>query len=321
MRSDRFKLAILTPVYNDWDCLQQLIERLSVLQANAGAIELLIVNDGSTTPCPADLRALPDWIEKIRILDLVSNVGHQRAIAIGLCHLVNNGSPDVVMTLDSDGEDTPQDALNLLAAWQHCPTAVTVATRGRRSEGTLFSLLYKAYKASFRLFTGVRIDFGNFAVFSFANAKRLAAMPELWNHYPSTILKSRLELKRVHSQRGRRYAGRSTMSLAALINHGLSSVSVFFEIVLARLLMATVVLAALLMALAGFVMAIKLFTTLAIPGWTSLVFGLTAVGILQVLTTQIVVVFLALSTRSSFQMPTLAMASAYIEAIHVVQRS
>jgi len=321
MRRDPIRLAVLTPVFNDWDCLLQLIQGLSGLQNHADSIELVVVNDASTQPRPVEIESLPEWLESIKILDLVSNVGHQRAIAIGLCHVVSGSSVDAVLTLDSDGEDAPDDALNLMSFWCHHPSAITVATRGRRSEGKVFSLMYKAYKASFSLLTGRRLDFGNFAVLPFASAKRLAAMPELWNHYPSAILKSRIELRRLPVHRARRYGGQSSMGLVKWINHGLSSVSVFFDLVLARLLVVTVILAVLLVALACLVLAIKLFTTLAIPGWTSLVFGLTAVGLLQVLTTQVVVVFLALSSRSSFQRPTLLMADSYIESVHVIESS
>jgi len=321
MGKNPIKLAVLTPVYNDWDSLLQLIKALRVLDASAAVIELLVVNDGSTSPAPPLIARVPAWLESITVLDLVSNVGHQRAIAIGLAHLVQASSPDAVLTLDGDGEDAPGDALDLLQFWSQDPAAIAVASRSRRSEGQAFSLLYRAYKMCFRLFTGVRIDFGNFAVLPLASAKRLAAMPELWNHYPATILRSRLQLRRLPVRRGRRYAGESRMALVTLINHGLSSVSVFFDVVLARLLALTLVAAVLLVMLALLVVAIKLFTTLAIPGWTSLVFGLTAVGILQILTTQVVVIFLALSTRSSFQMPTLAMTAAYIDEIRFYQRS
>ncbi|MBM5801249.1 MAG: glycosyltransferase [Cyanobacteria bacterium K_DeepCast_35m_m2_023] len=321
MHSNSIRLAVLTPVYNDWDCVLQLINALGELQSSAHAIELLIINDGSTHTCPQQIDNVPSWLESLKIINLVSNVGHQRAIAIGLSHLVQSSAPDAIITLDSDGEDSPQDAVKLVRFWLQNQHAIAVATRGKRSEGQAFSLLYRVYKLIFKLFTGARIDFGNFTVLSFANAKRLAAMPELWNHFPSTILKSRLPVMRLQINRGTRYAGDSKMSLVSLINHGLSSVSVFFDIVLARLLLLTIALAVLLVALASLVLVIKLFTDLAIPGWASLIVGLTALGILQVLATQIVVIFLALSSRSSFQMPTLALAPSYIEGIRIYQRS
>lgn len=321
MRRYPIRLAVLTPVYEDWDCLLQFIKELSVLQATATAIELLIVNDGSTSPCPPEIATVPAWLESITVLDLVSNVGHQRAIAIGLGHLVQTTTADAILTLDGDGEDAPQDALNLLHFWLRHPTEIAVASRAGRTEGLAFSWFYRAYKICFRMFTGVRIDFGNFAILSLACAKRLAAMPELWNHYPAAILRSKLPLKRLPIRRGRRFAGRSRMGLVPLINHGLSAVSVFFDIVLARLLALTVILALFLVLLALCVLAIKLFTSLAIPGWASLVFGLTAVAILQVLTTQVVVVFLALSTRSRFERPTLAVSAAYIDNVSLYQRS
>lgn len=313
------KLAVLTPVYNDWECLMQLINDLESLSKCVSSIELLVVNDGSWSPIPEEIQNVPSWLESIKVLDLVSNVGHQRAIAIGLCHLVKSSTADAILTLDSDGEDNPQSTIELIGFWMQHRSSIVVAARGRRSEGRTFSCLYKGYKLVFPLFTGVHIDFGNFAVLPLAAAKRLAAMPELWNHYPATILRSRIKIKRLLLERGKRYAGESKMGLAKLISHGLSSMSVFLDVALARLLLSTVMLATLLTGLALAFLVIKLSTNLAIPGWTSLVFGLTSLGILQVLTIQIVVIFLALSSRSTFQMPTMAVASAYIDAIRIYQ--
>ena len=315
MQSKPIKLAVLIPVYNDWDCLSQLIDGLESLRQWVNSVELLVVNDGSNHAPATPVEQAQNWFKSITVLDLVSNIGHQRAIAIGLCHLVSTSSADAILTLDSDGEDTPESAVNLVDFWLHHRSAIAVGARGKRSEGQTFTWFYRTYKLMFWLFTGVHIDFGNFAVLPMASARQLAAMPELWNHYPSTMLKSRLELRRRPINRGQRYAGRSRMSLVQLINHGLSSISVFSDTVLARLLLAAIILAGLLASLALLVLAIKLFTDLAIPGWTSLVFGLTALGILQVLTTQVVVIFLNLSSRSRFQMPTIAMASAYVATV------
>jgi glycosyltransferase involved in cell wall biosynthesis len=315
MQSKPIKLAVLTPVYNDWDCLSQLIDGLEPMRQWVDCIELLVVNDGSNHVPATPIEQAPNWLKSITVLNLVSNVGHQRAIAIGLCHLVSTSTADAILTLDSDGEDTPESAMHLVDFWLHHRSAIAVGARGKRSEGHTFTWFYRTYKLVFWMFTGGRIDFGNFAVLPMTSARRLAAMPELWNHYPSTMLKSRLELRRRPINRGQRYAGRSRMSVLQLINHGLSSVSVFSDTVLARLLLATLILAGLLASLALLVLAIKLFTDLAIPGWASLIFGLTALGILQVLTTQVVVIFLSLSSRSRFQMPTIAMASAYVETV------
>ena len=51
---------------------------------------------------------------------------------------------------------------------------------------------YFAYKRTFWLLTGKRIDYGNFSLLPIGAVRRLAHMPELWNNLAAAIMRSRL---------------------------------------------------------------------------------------------------------------------------------
>jgi hypothetical protein len=106
-------------------------------------------------------------------------------------------------------------------------------------------------------------------------------MPELWNNFPISIMRSRLRRYFVPTVRGQRYAGASKMDLTALIVHGMSAMSVYIEVIFVRLLLGSAAVAALLLLGIIGAIVIRLVTNLAIPGWTT-----TAVGVLAILLAQ-----------------------------------
>ena len=103
-------------------------------------------------------------IENIYCTRLVRNLGHQRAIAIGLVYLATHYDYHQVIVIDADGEDCPADVAKMIAMSADYPDNVIVAQRERRSEGWVFALFYRLYKATFRSLTGKLIDFGNFCL-------------------------------------------------------------------------------------------------------------------------------------------------------------
>jgi polyisoprenyl-phosphate glycosyltransferase len=265
-------IAIVTPVLDDWDSLQHLLIDLGRLfRGQAVRLHVLVVDDGSSAAPDIDRFALAsgDPIVELQIVHLAMNLGHQRAIAIGLTEIARRHDIDAVVVMDSDGEDRPADVTRLLAMFRADAPDIIVAARAKRSETPAFKAGYYLYRLLFQLMTGSRISFGNFSLLSPGAVRRLVRMPELWNNLAGSIMRSRLPRREISVARGRRYAGTSRMNFTALIVHGLSAMSIFTDRIFVRILMAAAGLS--LCALLGMVAvgAIRLFTTLAIPGWAS----------------------------------------------------
>lgn len=103
--SDRF--LVLIPVLNDWDPLELRLGNLDrVLHAHEIATNLLIVDDGSTLPPGATFRTAANRsLGPIELVRLRWNLGHYRAIAIGLAQVPCRA----VVIMDGNGEDDPGD--------------------------------------------------------------------------------------------------------------------------------------------------------------------------------------------------------------------
>src|SRR5262245_65447283 len=131
------------PVYNDWDALRLLLPALAnELSANGLRAAVLLVDDGSTVLSPKNLGDENySSIESIDILHLRRNVGHQRAIAIGLCYIAANCPCQHVVIMDSDGEDDPRDVPRLIReSLAHKEQKIIIARLLRPSDDMYFSV-------------------------------------------------------------------------------------------------------------------------------------------------------------------------------------
>ena len=278
------QIAIVTPVLDDWDSFARLVGEISGRFAGADlGFHVFALDDGSTASFDMSRLALPadTCIADLELVRLAVNLGHQRAIAVGLCVVADRDEFDAVVVMDSDGEDRPEDIATLLAASREQPGHVAFAGRSERSEGRGFRLSYFIYRHLFGLLTGRAIKFGNFVLLPMAAVRRLVHMPELWNHLAAAIMRSRLRYITVPTVRGSRYAGRSRMGLISLIVHGLSAMSVYTDMIFVRVLIATGVVACLALVGIMIVTALRLATDLAIPGWASTVVGDLVIVLMQ----------------------------------------
>jgi polyisoprenyl-phosphate glycosyltransferase len=295
------RLAIVSPVLDDWASFETLISEISNEFTGSGiTLYFYAVDDGSLTG--TDLRNLElsrdTCIAQIEIIHLAVNLGHQRAIAIGLCEIVDCQEIDAVVVMDCDGEDRPADIGVLLEAARLYPGEIVLAERTKRSETLGFRIGYFVYKLLFRTLTGRTMNFGNYLLLPMPAVRRLVHLPELWNHLAASVIRSRLPYRTVPTIRGVRYHGRSTMNLVSLIVHGLSAMSVHTDRIFVRLLLGASLIALLSGVGIAVVIAIRFTTDLAIPGWATTVVGDLLIILSQAFFTVIATSLIILAGRS-----------------------
>lgn len=289
------RVVILLPVYNDWTSAKVLIGRLELIFQDI-LVDLtpnyLIVND-----CSTDIYEIN--VKGVEILSLNRNVGHQKAIGIGLSFIYENISCDLVVVMDSDGEDVPEHVPELIE--RHLQTGdnhIIFAKRGKRSEKFIFRAFYVIYKSLFQILTGKEISFGNYSLIPAKSLARLVHVPDVWNHFSGGIIKSKLPYTTVILDRGVRYAGKSTMNFNSLILHGLSSLSVHLDIISIRVIIFSLVLFALTVVGIVGLLIVKIFTEYAIPGWTSTISLVLILFLTQILTFSFLLIFMYLNFKN-----------------------
>ena len=295
-------LIILLPVYGDWESARELLRQLdAALDQQTVTTRLLFVDDCSLTPAPADfVQSELRNVSALETLRLRRNLGHQRAIAIGLCFIHAERPCDAVLVMDADGEDKPEDVPRLIEMFRReSGRKVIFAQRGRRATTWTFKLFYFLYRWGHRLLTGVAVKVGNFSIIPAAHVSTLVVVSDTWNHYAASVFRSRIPYAMLPTSRGTRLAGESKMNFVALVLHGLSAISVFAEVVGARLTMAIFGGVGVLTALLVTVVFIKWGTRLAIPGWATTAAGLLLVIVLQMLTVALGLTLLVLFNRNN----------------------
>jgi len=224
-------LIACIPVYNDWESVTVLLQRLDLEAEQLGLdMSILILDDGSTEPPPAHFPQFHN-LRAVESLRLRRNLGHQRAIAVGLSFIHANRKARAVLVMDADGEDKPEDVKVLYGRCEELGfTHAVFAKRTRRTEGLVFRLGYISYKAIHLALTGVNVDVGNFSVLPWSCLEQIVVVSELWNHYAAGAALSKLAIEKVNCARGKRIMGQSKMNISSLILHGLRAISIYEQV-------------------------------------------------------------------------------------------
>ena len=128
-------VLILSPLYNDEESFHRFASELKKVLGEQYQLQLLVVNDG--TPSLKLNSELP-----LTVLNLHRNLGHQKAIAIGLAYANENMKFDRLVIMDCDGEDRPEVARELLERSSES-SRIIVAKRAGRQESFSYKFLYR----------------------------------------------------------------------------------------------------------------------------------------------------------------------------------
>jgi dolichol-phosphate mannosyltransferase len=153
--------SIIAPVYNEKDCLDELLHRISEVMDRTGeAWELVLIDDGSKDGSTDIIRRIAASDERVRPVIFARNFGHQIAVTAGLDYC--RGQAAVI--IDADLQDPPETILELIAKWRE-GYQVVYAVRAEREGETWFKTFTASlfYRLIYRI-TDVKIplDTGDF---------------------------------------------------------------------------------------------------------------------------------------------------------------
>ena len=228
------KIKILIPVYNDWKSVFKVLDEINNLDLNSEIkISVIIINDASNHDLP-DLEKSLEKIDSIKVLNMITNQGHTRSIAVGLKYIFEKEDFDYAIPMDGDGEDRPEEIKMFLDKAESSKGNTFIGERVKRSENFVFKICYQIHKLITLVFTGKSIKFGNYTCLPKSTVEKLINEKATWNSFSGSLTKVESSLTAVPSIRGERYFGPSQMSFINLIKHSLAIISVFRKTFLIR---------------------------------------------------------------------------------------
>jgi dolichol-phosphate mannosyltransferase len=217
-------LSIAAPMHDEEAIAAKFHARV-VAAAGDIPFELVIVDDGSRDGTPAALQRLAEQDERVKVVTLSRNFGHQAALTAALEHT----SGDVVVMLDADLQDPPEVIPAMLDRWRE-GADVVYAVRSRREGETAFKRTTASW--FYRLFRSLAdIDLtpesGDFRLMDRRALDALLAMPErnrflrgmsVWVGFTQTA---------VTFEREARAAGRTKYTLRRMLRFSFDAITSF----------------------------------------------------------------------------------------------
>jgi dolichol-phosphate mannosyltransferase len=274
-------ISIVLPVYNESAVLDALYAQLTdAIAACCTTAEIIFVNDGSSDGSPQILDRLAAEHHEVRVVHFSRNFGHQAAVQAGLAHATG----DAVVLMDSDMQDAPDAIARLLAKWQE-GYDVVYAVRFNRKERWLKRCLFAAFHRLLAWVATTRIpaDAGNFGLIDARVVKQIIDLCERDRYLPG--LRSWVGFRQtgVAVERNARYDDCPRVSMRGLWRLAKTAIFSFSTLPLAIFYTIGYAALGLFLALTVACLYARLFTDMAIPGWTSHILSASFFGALNAL--------------------------------------
>jgi polyisoprenyl-phosphate glycosyltransferase len=220
------RVSVAIPLYNEEEALPELLRRVgAVLDAlPGGPHEIVLVDDGSTDRTRPLLEEAARSDARIVSVALSRNFGHQPALTAALDH----ASGDVVVLMDADLQDAPEEIPRFLA--EHARGYdVVFARRERRKEPLWLRFCYWAY---YRMLAHMAkptlpLDAGDFSLLSRRVVQELRRAPERQRYLRGLRAWAGFRQIGVPVERASRQAGESKYSFGRLVELGLDGIFSF----------------------------------------------------------------------------------------------
>jgi len=210
-------ISVVVPIYNDQEVIAELHRRLRpVLEAITDHYELILVDDGSRDHSWEEMLQVRRSNEHVRAVRLSRNFGQQSAIAAGLS-LTSN---DLIVLMDSDLQDRPEDIPTLIDALLADPQAMmAIAQWEERKDSRMKLAVSRLFQRVSNTITEIHTvpRLGIFRVMKKSVVEELRNFPEKTATTVSLLYYIGSRYVAVPLKRDARFAGKSGYNLSKML--------------------------------------------------------------------------------------------------------
>lgn len=283
MLSTKDTLDIVIPVFNEEECLAELLRRLLALKDRMSDVEIVLtfVNDGSTDATMNKLAEYAGRLPFIKVLDFSRNFGHQVAVTAGL----DQANADYVAIIDADLQDPPE---LIEAMYRRAKAGVDVVygkRLSRKGETWFKKLAARMFYRFFSRMCDVEIpeDTGDFRLITRRVLNAIKSMREKHRFLRGMIPWVGFSSEPCLYNRNERYAGATKYPLKKMVKFALDAL---FSFSITPIRIATYIgLLIVGVGIAGGLVLLyfRYFTTYAVPGITAAILTIIILGGVQII--------------------------------------
>lgn len=277
-------LSIVVPVFNEEESIAETVRRLLALRQKISPelnVELVIVDDGSKDRSLAVLKGIAGQASSVKVISLSRNFGHQIAITAG----IDAAAGDYVAVIDGDLQDPPE-LIEEMYRLAKTGFDVVYGKRRSRSGESVFKKVSAA--AFYRLLTymceiEIPTDTGDFRLMSRPVVDAFKQLRERHRFVRGMVPWLGFRSAPLEYDRAERYAGKTKYPLRKMLAFATNAVLSFSRkpLTLATRLGFVTILVG--MSLAAYMLYLKLFTEIPVPGLTAVLLTVVVFSGVQIL--------------------------------------
>jgi dolichol-phosphate mannosyltransferase len=294
MLREKMMLSVVIPVYNEQDTIPELYRRLEGLRQKIRektSVEFIFVNDGSGDQSYEMLVRFSEKNEHVKIISFSRNFGHQIAITAG----IDYASGEYVAVIDGDLQDPPEliEDMCIMAEQGYD----VVYGKRRRRDGETWTkrvsaaLFYRTL--SYLCDIEIPVDTGDFRLMSRRAVHAFKSLRERHRFVRGMVPWVGFKSVALEYDREARYAGETKYPLRKMLSFAANAVLSFSRkpLTLATRVGAVTILAG--AAIGTYMLYLKLFTSIPVPGITAIIVTIVVFGGIQILLIGIVGEYIA----------------------------
>jgi polyisoprenyl-phosphate glycosyltransferase len=270
-------LSVVAAAYDEAEVLPSFVARLAaVLDTTDEAWEIVLVDDGSADGTWGVIEAAADAVPRIHGIRLSRNFGHQLALTAGLSVARGDG----VITMDSDLQHPPEVIPALLAAARGGYDVVYAVRSAADAAGFWKRFSARVFYKLLNRLSSLELPEGaaDYRWMSRRVVDVVVAMPERHRFLRGLVRWAGYRQTFVEYERGAREGGESKFGLRRMILFAWDAVVSFSSFPLRIASVLGVCVSVLGWLYLVYVLAVKVFTNRAIPGWTSVTAAVLLLG-------------------------------------------
>ena len=280
--SEKSSLTIIVPLHNEEDSLGELNRRLAaVLDKLDLRWELILVDDGSTDRTQEIARELSSVDERVRMIALSRNFGHQAAITAGLDFADGDG----VVIMDGDLQHPPELIPDLVAHWRDGYDVVYAVREDRHGEPWTKRVTARVFYRLLGALSSTKIPayVGDFRLVDRRALQTFRSMREQNRYLRGMFSWIGFRQIGVPCPPVERYGGTSKYTLGKMLSLAIDGLVSFSNVPLRLALHAGFILSTVSFAGGIVAGALKFAGVYAVPGWASIVVVVSFLGGAQLL--------------------------------------